>query len=107
MLCVIKIFRPMAIDVYRVRNFLKNVKVSLIFDFTRIRYCADVSIFVIFDWKKKDPLVSLTRPFLLLIENQSQPGNLAQFSVLYSNLRISSQIDENIVGRIRDTNLAK
>ena len=57
--------------------------------------------------KKKDPLVSLTRPFLLLIENQSQPGNLAQFSVLYSNLRISSQIDENIVGRIRDTNLAK
>lgn len=107
MLRVIKIFCPMAIDVYRVRNFLKNVKVSFIFDFTRVRYCADVSIFVIFDWKKKDPLVSLTRPFLLLIENQSQPGNLAQFSVLYSNLRISSQIDENIVGRIRDTNLAK
>lgn len=54
MLRVIKIFRPMAIDVYRVRNFLKNVKVSLIFDFTRVRYCADdVSIFVIFDWKKK------------------------------------------------------
>lgn len=53
MLRVIKIFYPMAIDVYRVRNFLKNVKVSFIFDFTRVRYCADVSIFVIFDWKKK------------------------------------------------------